>query len=105
MNRFAHYETEANQDLAEIFDYLDERSETAADRFYDAVEKTVQRLLRSPTLGERCRFRNLKTKGMRVWQVDGFSNYLIFYRSKDDMLQILRVLHGARNYETIFNNE
>ena len=105
MKRVAHYKAKASQDLAEIFDYLDEHSETAADRFYDAVERTVQQLSRSPALGERCRFRNPATKDMRVWQVDGFSNYLIFYRSKDDVLQILRVIHGARDYNTMFNEE
>ena len=105
MSRFAHYEAEASQDLAEIFDYLDEHSETAADRFYDAIEETVQQLLRSPFLGERCRFRNPKTEGMRVWQVDGFSNYLIFYRPKGDVLQVLRVIHGARDYMAIFEND
>ena len=68
MSRFARYEAEASQDLAEIFDYLVQHNETAADRFYDAVEKTVQQLVRSPYLGERCQFRNPKTKGMRIWQ-------------------------------------
>ena len=105
MNRFAHYEAEASQDLAEIFDYLDQQSETEADRFYDAVEKTVQQLLKSPELGERCRFRNLETKGMRVWRVSGFPNHLIFYRPQDDRLEILRIIHGARDYDTIFNEE
>ena len=105
MSRFAHYEAEARQDIADIFDYLDQRSETVADRFYDAVEQTVQRLLKSPKLGELCRFRNPKTKGMRVWQVSGFPNHLIFYRPQEDRLEVLRVLHGARDYDTIFNDE
>jgi len=89
MNRYARYEIGASQDIEEIFDYLDEQNEMVAERFYDAVETTVQQLLRSPNLGERCRFRNLATKGMRVWQVDGFSNYLIFYRPSGNGLQIL----------------
>jgi len=105
MNRVAYYKAKASQDLAEIFDYLDEHSETAADRFYDAVERTVQQLSRSPALGERCRFHNSATKGMRIWQVDGFSNYLIFYRLNGEQLEVLRVLHGARDYETIFNEK
>ena len=95
----------AENDLSKIGDYFDERDDTLSQRFYRQFMKTVQILATSPTLGERCRFHNPKTKGMRVWQVDGFSNYLIFYRSKDSVLQILRVIHGARNYETIFNNE
>jgi len=44
-------------------------------------------------------------KGMRMWLVSGFSNYLIFYRPKEDMLQILRVIHGARDYMAIFEND
>jgi toxin ParE1/3/4 len=105
MNRLAHYEAEALQDLVEIFDYLDLRSETVADRFYSAVAKTVQQLLDSPELGERCRFRNPKMKGIRVWQITGFPNHLIFYRPQGDTLQILRVLHGARDYAAMFNEE
>ena len=105
MSRFAQYEAEASQDLAEIFDYLVQRNETVAERFYDAVEKTVQQLVRSPYLGERCSFRNPKMKGIRIWQVYGFSNYLIFYRPQDERLEILRVLHGARDYASMFNEE
>jgi toxin ParE1/3/4 len=56
-----------------------------------------------PHLGERCQFRSPQTKGMRMWLVDGFSNYLIFYRVQGNMLQILRVIHGARNYATMFD--
>ena len=106
MTRYAHYEAEARQDMEEIFDYLDEHAgELVADRFYNAVMKTVEQLLRSPNLGERCRFRNPKTKGMRKWQVDGFPNHVIFYRPVDDKLEILRVLHGARNYAACFNEK
>ena len=105
MSHFAHYEAEASQDLAEIFDYLVQRNETVADRFYDAVENTVRQLVRSPYLGERCQFRKTKTKGMRIWQVSGFSNYLIFYRPQNERLEILRVLHGARDYASMFNGE
>ena len=105
MNRFARYEARANQDIEEIFDYLDQRNEIAADRFYDAVNKTVQQLLSMPELGERCQFRSPRTKGMRVWQVYDFANYLLFYRIQNSTLQILRVIHGARDYAAIFNDE
>ena len=96
---------EADADIEEIGLYFARQAPDVEERFYLAFDKTICRLASSPNLGERCQFRNPKTKGMRVWQVDGFSNYLVFYRSKDDVLQILRVIHGARNYETIFNNE
>ena len=94
---------EAYADLAEIGLYFTRKAPEVEGRFYLAFDKTIRRLASAPTLGERCQFRNPKTKEMRVWQVDGFSNYLIFYRPKDGVLQILRVIHGARDYATIFN--
>jgi toxin ParE1/3/4 len=97
----------AENDLSEIGDYFDESSETLtlSRRFYERFWETAQMLCNSPNLGERCQFRNPETKGMRIWLVSGFSNYLIFYRPQGDVLQILRVIHGARDYATIFNNE
>jgi len=96
---------DAKVDIAEIGHYFAERDRNVESRFYQALDKTVDMLVSSPNIGERCRFRSPKTKGMRMWLVDGFSNYLIFYRVQDDMLQILRVVHGARDYATMFNEE
>ena len=95
----------AERDLSEIERYFDEHSEDVSQRFRERFRETVKRLCRSPNIGERCRFRSPRTKGMRMWLVDGFSNYLIFYRVQDDMLQILRVVHGARDYATMFGGE
>ena len=84
-----HIESAAENDLAEIGDYFDERDDTLSARFYECFWKTVRTLAASPYLGERCSFRSPKTKGMRIWQVYGFSNYLIFYRPRDERLEIL----------------
>jgi len=100
-----HIEYAAEDDLTEIGNYFDECDDTLSARFYECFWKTVQTLVRSPYLGERCQFRKAKTKGMRIWQVSGFSNYLIFYRPQDERLEILRVLHGARDYASMFNGE
>ena len=105
MNLTPHYMPEVHKDIAEIGFYFAERDRDVEERFYQAVVKTVNVLARSPNLGERCSFRNPKTQGMRIWQVTGFSNYLIFYRPKDERLEVLRVLHGARDYATMFNGE
>lgn len=40
--------------------------------------------------------------GIRQWRLPGFENYLIFYRPLDDGVEILRVLHGARDIQRIF---
>jgi len=105
MSLIPHYKPEARIDIAEIGFYFAQRAPDVENRFYQELDKTIQMLVASPDLGERCQFRNPETKGMRIWQVSKFSNYLIFYLPKGDLLEVVRVIHGARNYETIFNNE
>lgn len=105
MSLIPHYMPEAFQDIAEIGLYFAERDQTVEERFCQALEKTINTLVRSPDLGERCRFRSPAVKGMRVWQVTGFPNYLIFYRANGNLLEILRVLHAARDYAKMFDSE
>ncbi len=40
-----------------------------------------------------------------MWFVQGFERHLIFYRVLDDEVEILRVLHAARDIEGIFDDE
>ena len=96
---------DAEQDLSDIENYFDEHCEGVLQRFRERFRETVKSLCLSPNLGERCSFRNPRTKGMRMWLVDGFSNYLIFYRIHGETLQIMRVIHGARDYVAMFNGE
>lgn len=93
----------AHTDLSEIGDYFDERSDTVSRRFYDRFWISVRMLAESPELGERWKHRRQKAKGVRVWRVSGFPNYLIFYRADKTTLTVVRVLHGARNYAEEFD--
>jgi toxin ParE1/3/4 len=94
---------EAEQDIEDIGVYLGERNVSAARRFSRAVGQTGEMLCRSPNLGER--FRADLTEEIRYRTISGFKNYLIFYRRVDDVLEIIRVLHGARDYDAMFNEE
>ncbi|WP_315874937.1 type II toxin-antitoxin system RelE/ParE family toxin [Chamaesiphon minutus] len=43
---------------------------------------------------------------VRQYPVKGFPNYLILYQLTEDTIDIIRVLHGARNIElTLFETE
>ena len=91
---------EARQDIVSHEDYLFERDPSVAQRFGDAVNETIKMLCRSPNLGERL---STDSSGqIRFRTISGFKNYLIFYRRVDAVLEILRVLHGARDYEDLF---
>ena len=91
---------EAEQDFISHGEYLFERNPAAAWRFADAVNETVEMLCNNPELGERLRAD--VTGQIRYRTISGFKNYLVFYRRVDSILEIIRVLHGARDYEPIF---
>jgi len=95
--------SEAYRDIVEQADYLAARSLDAAMRFVDAVESTAQFLSAWPEMGGSCNFRNTRAADLRVWQVRGFPNYLIFYRIANDAITIVRVFHSARDYDSIFD--
>jgi toxin ParE1/3/4 len=100
MNRKLVINVEARRDVVEQFLYLAERSEAAAERFWSATESTFQKLALQPR-GEWLRFPEAELQHLRLWHVDGFHNHLIFYRDVDNVIEIFRVLHGARDWQNI----
>ena len=100
MNLIRNVLPEAEEDIESHGDYIFERNPSAALRFADAVNETIKMLLRNPNLGERL---STDSSGqIRFRTISGFKNYLIFYRRVDTVLEIIRVLHGARDYEDLF---
>src|SRR4051794_9591942 len=92
----------ADQDLDDLAAYLaQEASLDVALRFYDAAGTTFEHLARMPGMGERRETRNLRLAGLRVWRVEGFEKHLIFYRPAADGIDIVRILHGARDIDRI----
>jgi plasmid stabilization system protein ParE len=43
--------------------------------------------------------------GIRQWKVSTFDKYLIFYRIVSSGIDIIRVLHGARDIDRILDEE
>ena len=96
---------EALFDVIDIAYYIAEDSLEAADRFAEAVDAAYEQLAEFPGMGVARDYSNPKLQGMRMWPVPGFKKYLIFYRANDAELQVLRVLHGARDIENLFKPE
>jgi toxin ParE1/3/4 len=95
----------ARSDLIGIALHIGRDSEAAASRFLKAAEETFEQLLRSPQLGAMGEFRSRHLEGIRRWRVNGFENFLVFYRPVDDGIEIIRILHGARDIESLFNED
>jgi toxin ParE1/3/4 len=104
MKLFSTLLPKAEMDLTEIGDYFDERSDTASQRFYDQFWFTVHTICEFPTSGER--FPYDSSGKIRRRNVGGkFKNYIIYYRQEGSTLQIIRVIHAARDDTKLFGNE
>jgi plasmid stabilization system protein ParE len=89
---------DAELDALGYFQYLNERNPDAAERFLRAVDQTIAGLASQPHKGRERRFRGRDLKDIRSWRVDGFENYLIFYRTAGNQLEVLRIKHGAMKF-------
>lgn len=89
----------AREDLLENFLYIGHTNRTAARRFLRAAEKAMGQLAEMPGLGSVWETANPVLEGTRVWQIPKFKNYLIFYRPISNGIEVVRVLHGARDIE------
>ena len=93
----------ARSDLAEHAAIIAREDPVAAERFLQAAEQTFESLARMPHLGRRRGFSNPLLKGIRSWRIRGFPKILIFYKTVDAGIEVIRVLHGARDVELLFS--
>jgi toxin ParE1/3/4 len=91
----------ARRDLNEIADYISQDSVEAGRRFYAAAQEAFQQLVDMPGIGRVREVQNPQMIGVRSWSIHEFSNYLVFYRPTATGIEVLRVLHGARDIERI----
>jgi toxin ParE1/3/4 len=84
-------------DLAEIWAYIAEDSPEQADGFADLVATKFETLARRPGVGRR---RPELVPDLRSFAV---GRYVIFYLPISHGVEIIRVLHGSRDIEAIFD--
>lgn len=97
-----HEKPEAKIDLLQHFIYIGEENLDTAERFLSAVEDALAKLSEMPGMGPTRAFTKPELRDVRSWPVKGFQNYLIFYRATEKRLEVMRVVHGARDVDRIF---
>ena len=88
----------AAADLEDAVQFLDTQSATAADDFLDEFFRATTLLAEMPRLGPVRRTRG-RLKGLRSWPLSNFGPYVVFYRPTDTGIEVVRVLHGARDVD------
>lgn len=78
-------------DYEEIWTYIAVHDLAAADRLVDGFDVTVNLLATTPLAGREV---GELAPNLRSFPI---GSYLIFYRPIDDGIQLIRVIHGARD--------
>ena len=90
---------QAVSDLLEIWTFIAQDNPEAADRVEEAVFKACDLLADSPLAGSVRK--DMTPLPLRFWVVHPYSKYLVVYDPEKKPLQLIRILHGARNLPSI----
>lgn len=95
----------AKRDVIELADYIASDNIEAAGRFILAAGDAFRLLAERPDSGALREHYNPSFTGLRMWPIRGFEKHIIFYREIPKGLEIIRVLHSARDIEAVFKTE
>jgi len=92
---------QAIEDLFEIWSYIAGHDVEAASRVEEAIHAGCAFLTDTPLAG-RIR-EDLTSLPLRFWLVQPYRNYWIVYRPETKPLQVIRIIHTARNIPQILS--
>lgn len=81
----------ARDNLATIIDFISDYDDVAAEKLQDEIERAAAQLPQHPYL-----YRPGRVAGTREMVVH--PNYLVVYRIKPDVIEIVNVLHTRQEY-------
>ncbi len=87
---------EAEADLIEIWEYVAQYNEEAADKLIDTINQKAILLANSPYMGQ---VRSELQPSIRSFPV---GKYVLFYRPIKNGIELVRIIHGARDIENLF---
>jgi toxin ParE1/3/4 len=77
-------------DFDAVYDYISRDNPRAAEQVLRSLDQSIQLLADQPKLGKVYRHRRLRLRLL----VHG--DYLVFYRERPGIIEIVRVIHGRR---------
>jgi len=86
----------AIEDLSDLWSYIALDNPNAADKFVDQLYESCKNLAVMPQMG---RVRNELLPDLRSLTYKG---YIIFYRVNDSRFEIIRVLNGCMDIDSMF---
>ena len=89
---------EADRDIDDAAEfYAREADVDVALQFISAVDRVCQSLVEHPFIGAPVKSFEPRLAGLRFIPVPGFDSHLVFYVNEAQQVDVVRVLHGARD--------
>jgi toxin ParE1/3/4 len=96
----------AVRDLDEAAAYIQrESSPERAIRFLRAADSTFARLAGMPGIGTQYEPHEPVFAGLRFFPITRHRKHFVFYRALPNGIEVVRVLHGARDIQSILGEE
>lgn len=87
---------EAVRDLEKLCDYLAQNQPKAASRIFDSIRQRCKLLAQFPNMGKSY---NRLAPNLRGAVIE---DYIIFYYPRQDGIDVVRIVSGYRDLETLF---
>jgi toxin ParE1/3/4 len=97
------YAASALADLDNIEDDLLQVGTHVLRLFHRRLARALGLYERFPHAAEEYRPPDPRFPGMRHFVIRRFESYVVFYEPVADGIRVIRVLHSARNFATLFN--
>lgn len=105
MSRHLDVRPQADRDLVDIAEHLAAQNIDLGIRFLESFRRDTEFLKANPNAGPEYPLPHPRLTGIRKWSIRDFRNYIIFYRVMTDAIQVLRVVHGARDLPSLLESE
>jgi toxin ParE1/3/4 len=93
---------QVERDLIDHFSFIARDKIEPAERFLQVADESFKCLAADPNLGHAWESPSPHLAGIRVYPMPSpFRNYLVFYRPIEDGIEVLTVLHGARDLHVV----
>ena len=97
---------EADRDLDQAADfYAREANVDVALKFLAAFDAVCTTLLQHPQSGTIVKVASSRLSDLRYCVVPGFESYLVFHISAPGCIEVIRLLHGARDLARILEDD
>ena len=102
------YQQSAADDVVRQFRYylITKDLPEVAVRFLEAVRHTIEQLRKHPHIGPRYRTANPRQlKNLRSWPITGLEGIRVYHVPDEEVVRVVRILHGKRDVKQILAGE